>query len=446
MSTLKIGDNSGELVGRTTSLCPICLRKIAAEYRRDDAGRVLMDKTCPDHGRFVAMVWGLGLPDSSWGDQLFNNPGEKDINTITNSDCPNGCGLCQEHQSDSCCVMLELTDSCNLACPVCYADSNRSRGDQWENLEQINLGLDYLAQKAPHANLLFSGGEPTLFCHLPELISAGKARNFNFFQLNTNGVRLAEEVSYADQLKRAGLSTVFLQFDAMDDAVYRVIRGRPLLETKMKAVQNCQAAGLGVVLVATLIRGVNDLKLKEIIQYALENAPTVRGVHLQPCSSFGRIPEAMPAKITLPELIELLTGYDDSPFSPDDFFAAGGNHALCSLQGEYSLVSGQLAVKRKSDNSTLCCCASKAVRQSAFIANRWAGAQAEGEADGWERLASSFRQSTFTITAKFFQDGTDIDLNRLKNCTLHVLTNEFRRVPFCAWNLTSTNGARLKRR
>ena len=88
--------------------------------------------------------------------------------------------------------------------------------------------MDYLMSHGGPFNLQISGGEPTVRDDLPELIRMGREKGFTFFQLNTNGLRLAEEPGYAEALKEAGLSCVFLQFDGVDDSVYEVLRGRAL--------------------------------------------------------------------------------------------------------------------------------------------------------------------------------------------------------------------------
>lgn len=93
---------------------------------------------------------------------------------------------------------------------------------------------------------------------LPEIIRLGRKKGFGFFQLNTNGLRLAAEPGYAKALREAGLDTVFLQFDGLDDRVYQILRGRPLLEEKRRALEACAAAGLGAVLVPVIAPGVNE--------------------------------------------------------------------------------------------------------------------------------------------------------------------------------------------
>ncbi len=139
-------------------------------------------------------------------------------------------------------------------------------------------------------NIQLSGGEPTTRDDLPEIVAAACGAGFTFVQLNTNGLRLATEEGYAETLRAAGLASVFLQFDGLSDATYRVLRGRPLLAEKIRAVERCAEAGLAVVLVPTVVPGVNDAELGALVDFAASWPGVVRGLHLQPISYFGRYP------------------------------------------------------------------------------------------------------------------------------------------------------------
>ena len=152
-----------------------------------------------------------------------------------------------------------------------------------------------LLDTAPGCNVQLSGGEPTVRGDLPEVIARGRDLGLRFFQLNTNGIRLATEGGYAESLAEAGLNTVFLQFDGADDDVHRALRGRRLAAAKEQTIERCAAAGIGVVLVPTVVRGVNLHRLGEVLDFALERLPTVRGIHLQPLALLGRYPDPVAA-------------------------------------------------------------------------------------------------------------------------------------------------------
>lgn len=150
------------------------------------------------------------------------------------------------------------------------------------------------------ANIQLSGGEPTVRDDLPDIIRLGREKGFTYFQLNTNGLRLAREPGYAQKLKQAGLNCVFLQFDGVTNGPYQALRGAPLLEEKKRAIQSCAAARLGVVLVPVVAPGINLDQLGAILDFALEWLPVVRGVHFQPITYFGRFPGQPHTPLTLP--------------------------------------------------------------------------------------------------------------------------------------------------
>ena len=185
-------------------------------------------------------------------------------------------------------MLLEVTQRCNLGCPICFASSGGEHTVDDPGLTTIAGWYDMLMANGGPFNIQLSGGEPTMRDDLPEIICLGKEKGFSFFQLNTNGLRIANETGYIEKLKEAGLSTVFLQFDGFSDKANLALRGRSITEDKIRAVRRCKEAHIGVVLVPTVMKGANDDELGDILRFAADNMPIVRGVHFQPVSLFGR--------------------------------------------------------------------------------------------------------------------------------------------------------------
>ena len=274
----------------TESLCPVCLRKLAAE-RRQEGAEVYLVKKCPEHGPFRTVIW-RGVPIfSSWLRPKTPSPLAAPI-TRTQTGCPFDCGLCPGHGQHTCTALIEITQRCNLRCPVCFAGADEGAAATELSLEETAFLYERILAASGPCNIQLSGGEPTLHPLLPAIIRQGRDKGFQFLQLNTNGLRLAAEPGYAGRLREAGLSTVFLQFDGVDDDVYLATRGAELHSQKEAAVTACAEAGLGIVLVPTLVPGVNTDQIGQIIDYALRRLPHVRGVHFQPISYFGRYPKA----------------------------------------------------------------------------------------------------------------------------------------------------------
>jgi uncharacterized radical SAM superfamily Fe-S cluster-containing enzyme len=130
-------------------------------------------------------------------------------------------------------VLIELTQRCNQSCPYCFADSSHTTSDAQEEptLEEIRGIYAFLLEQSSDRpfNIQLSGGEPTIRDDLPQIIAMGREMGFPYIQLNTNGRKLAESWEYTKVLKKAGLSSAFLQFDGLTDDVYLKTRGRELL-------------------------------------------------------------------------------------------------------------------------------------------------------------------------------------------------------------------------
>ncbi|MBI9092239.1 MAG: radical SAM protein [Desulfobacterium sp.] len=302
----------------TQSLCPYCLKKLSATRVEKKAG-VFLVKECPEHGPMETIIW-RGEPDMKTWTRGKTPAGPEIHSRAVEKGCPFDCGLCPGHRQRTCTALLEITWRCNLHCPVCFADSGDAVPDP--GLDRIRAWYEEIRQcTGGGCNIQLSGGEPTVRDDLPEIIAMGKEMGFGFIQVNTNGLRLAQEGDFAGRLKQAGLDSVFLQFDGVDDQVHLALRGRKLQAIKERAIANCRSHNLGVVLVPTLVPGVNDHQIGDIIRFGLENCPQVRGVHFQPVSYFGRYPKPPgdADRITLPQVIQGLedqTGIKAAHFRP----------------------------------------------------------------------------------------------------------------------------------
>ncbi len=446
-------------LAKTQSLCPVCLKRVEAQYVQRD-GRVYMEKACPQHGAFCTLVWEEGPDFVNWDSGNTQSPPLAAPVPIKNG-CPHDCGPCQSHRQAACCVLLEITKRCNQRCPYCFASAEtESPTDDW-SLAEAEEVLDFLKTQCKQNpfNIQLSGGEPTLHPQLPAMIGLCRQKGFGYVQINTNGRRLAEEEGYAKTLRRAGLHTVFLQFDGTRDDIYRALRGQALLATKEKAIKNSLAAGLGVVLVVTVVPGVNEENLGEILAYATKYLPRVRGVHLQPVSYFGRFP-APPGdaeRITLPGLMGRLAAQTGGAVGQNTLVPLESGHGRCSFHGNFLALGGKLqALSQKqppgSDHNI--------EKARAYLARKWGLAKAEAhresvagsaresappayDAEEWSGFLKTLKKRSLSVTAMAFQDVWNVDLQRLQRCRLQVATRQKRLIPFCAWQLTSQTGRRL---
>lgn len=470
----------------TQSLCPVCLNRVDAAYEERPAGSMVVElvKTCPAHGIFRTPVWRGEPLMQTWRRPKKPSYPRRPVTSVDRG-CPFDCGLCPEHAQHTCTGQIEVTGRCDLGCPVCYAESGASSGDD-PPLSLIKFQLDCLWQASGACNVQLSGGEPTMRDDLPDIIHTARQRGFPFVQLNSNGLRLGREPGYARLLADAGLDSVYLQCDGADDDVYRRIRGRACAAEKHAAIMACADAGLGVVLVATLVQGVNVAKIGDLLRMALDMGPAVRGLHMQPAASFGRFPWDLAAapRVTLPEVMRELETQSQGMLHVTDFHPPGCEHALCSFSAVYRRTPAGLALLK---NTGACCDSGSSLsrpvtaatpeqaenspelvaeegarRAKAFTARHWSsppaiagpaavdgkpGAAASVLQDDFDRfLARAGIAGRFTVSCMAFQDALTLDVERVRGCCIHVVSGQGELVPFCLYNLTARDGSSLYRK
>lgn len=434
------------VLSATQSVCPQCFRKLDA-FRVMLGGEVVLHKECPDHGVFRTPVW-RGAPFFEFWRRPKIAAYPKFPLTAVDRGCPWDCGLCPEHRQQTCTALIEVTRRCNLRCTYCFADSGAGRRSGDPGLDAVERSYRSVLQAGGPFNIQISGGEPTVRDDLPEIVSLGRSLGFTFIQINTNGLRLAQDSNYAKELKSAGAASIFLQFDGLEDASNIALRGRPLFHEKKLAVEHCAEHGLGVVLVPTLVPGINIHEIGGIIRFAVRHMPGVRAVHFQPVSYFGRHPgsHSPPPHITIPEVIQEIESQTQGELKAQHFQPPGCENALCSFHGNFVLLSGgELKAWSSGDPARRCCGPSSAEagaeKARSFISSFWSqpGAiekdQNAPSLGGWDDFLNRARTHSLCISGMAFQDAWNLDLERLKDCCIHVVDTEGRLIPFCAYNV-----------
>lgn len=299
----------------TSSLCPECKQLLLARVFEED-GQVIMRKCCPQHGWFKDVLspdvdFYLRMEDWFFGDgQGLMNPA---ITDATN--CPYDCGLCNLHASHTALANIDLTNRCNLRCPICFANADAT-GYVYEPTygQVVEMMRRFREMKpVPATCIQFSGGEPTLHHDFLDIVREAREMEFSAVQIASNGIEFAKPF-FAWRAKEAGVHSIYLQFDGVSDDVYKKMRGRELLDTKMAVIENAREAGINVVFVPTIVKRVNDHQVGDIVKLAIKNFDVVSGVSFQPVAFTGRIStkEREQQRFTIPDLahcIEEQTGF-----------------------------------------------------------------------------------------------------------------------------------------
>ena len=426
------------ILRKTFSVCPVCLKRIEARIVDHD-GEIFMEKECPEHGSFSTVVWRNNQDFLSWIGKI------EPIAEGENKNCPNGCGICADHKNGTCCVLFEVTERCNLKCKFCFANKDDSKD---KTIDEICKEMKQFIVKG-ETLLQLSGGEPTMRDDLPEVVRAAKTLGCKYVQLNSNGIRLAEDIDYVRRLAEAGLSFVFMQFDTLNDETYEKLRGKPLLEIKKRAIANCASFNIGVTLVPTLVPGINTEEIGGIILFASKNSPAVRGVHFQPVTYSGRIPELPGDKnrFTLDELLLQVEEQTNGKVLTKNLLPSRCDHPLCGFHGDFVIKEDGVLypLSKKREDAPTCCCGVEdpAKKNREFVARRWLRESTQSKCCSTEEKDTTYdindldyfidrvKSHGFTITAMAFQDAGNLDIERLRMCSLHVF-NDGKLIPFCS--------------
>jgi 7,8-dihydro-6-hydroxymethylpterin dimethyltransferase len=465
----------GVRLARTQSICPRCRRSLDAElYVRD--GKVILSRTCPEHGKFEAVVYGDA--ERYLEIQRFNKPGESPLERQTEVErgCPHDCGICPEHAQHTCLGIIEVNTACNLDCPICFADSGSGGQEHGYSLtlEQVESMLDaFIRAEGEPESIQFSGGEPSIHPRILEMLAAAKARGIPLVMLNTNGIRLARDPRFAPALAELGVH-VYLQFDGFDERTQIAIRGKQLTEEKLRALGRCADAGVSVSLAAAIERDLNEHEVGAILRFGVEH-PAVTGVFFQPVTHSGRFrADADPLdKLTNSDVIEAICEQLPEWFRDDDFVPVPCCSPTCR-SATFALYDGSdlvplprlVDVEQYLDYVTNRAVPDLDVRKA--LEGLWSAKAAGGSAPVAERLEcvacataipAELREvaaSGFMVVIQDFQDPYTLDVEKLRKCCVSQISPDGRMIPFCAYNsvgyreqvraaISATNGSRPPR-
>jgi uncharacterized radical SAM superfamily Fe-S cluster-containing enzyme len=286
------------------SICSTCYQRVDGKIIFEE-GKVYLTKRCPEHGSEKVLM----ADDVDYYRRMrevFIKPPEMPYlyNTPVKWGCPYDCGLCTDHEQHSCLSIIEITDYCNLKCPICYAESGPHR-EKHRDLAQVESMLDAVVRNEKEPDVIqISGGEPTLHPDFFKILDAAKKRPIRHLMVNTNGIRIAQNEEFAKRLAAymPGFE-LYLQFDSFEKEALMELRGADLRDIRQKALERLNRLGLSTTLVVTVKKGLNDGELGKIIDFALQQ-PCVRGVTFQPIQAAGRLEEYDPStdRLTLTEV------------------------------------------------------------------------------------------------------------------------------------------------
>jgi tetraether lipid synthase len=456
----------------TKSICPVCKAVIDAEVNiRHD--KVYLRKRCREHGSFEALLYGDAqmYVDS----QRFNKPGTLPRRTQTEvrDGCPLDCGLCPDHKQHACLGIIEINTACNLDCPLCFADSGHQPDGFSLTIEQVAAGLDaFVAAEGEPEVVMFSGGEPSIHPNILQFCAMAGTKGVRTVVLNTNGIRLAHDRTFAPALAELGVK-IYLQFDGLDVATHLALRGRDLRDVKSNALERCADAGVPVILVAAVEPGVNTHELGAIVRHAIGH-PAVRGVVFQPVTHAGRHAPFDPLeRLTNSDIIHALSEQCPDWFRPDDFFPVPCCAPTCRsitylladdtdvlpiprllpMENYLDYVANRVLPDPSLRDVLEGLWSAAAIPGSEAMTDRLTAALASlGLPDELGSIAAMALESCATCGVDFpdafaalaskalmiviqdFQDPYTLNVRQLMKCCVEEITPDGRLIPFCAYN------------
>lgn len=313
----------------TTALCPQCKEKVNTKIIERDA-KIYMEKLCPDHGISYSMI----CSDPLWYRDSMNyiKPSQKpiDISVHTFTGCPDSCGLCPEHQQHTCLPVIEITNSCDLGCPICLKNLDKPFEMTINEFENILNTLLRCEGKVPVINL--SGGEPTLHPHFEEFLKLAVSKDITQTTVSTNGLKLLEDKKLRDIFKETD-SIVALQFDGFSSETYNYLRGKDISKDKLDLINILENEGIKYSLVSTITRNVNENEIPQIVDFFFNSKAL--SLMFQPATFTGEASK-LPAnedRVTIPDVIKEIE--KNSHVKKGDFNPLPCSHFTCFALSYY---------------------------------------------------------------------------------------------------------------
>ncbi|MEM0085826.1 MAG: radical SAM protein [Zestosphaera sp.] len=489
----KLNENE-KLVRTTQSICPYCYALLPAVILERD-GKLYIRKECPEHGEIEELYQGSSEFARRIEKWYVEGRGPRHVYTNFSAPCPYSCGLCPIHKNHTALANLVLTNRCDLDCWYCFFFAEKSGFVYEPTIEQIKFMVQQLLKQGVTPAVQLTGGEPTLRDDIIEIVKLLREMGVRHIQLNTNITRFAkmylfegEEVAvrFSKGLREAGVNTIYMSFDGVSP------QANPKNHWEVPfALDAFRKSGMtSVVLVPTVIKGLNTHELGDIIKFAALNKDIIRSVNLQPVSLTGMIKKAErdELRVTIYDVAKLIEEQTKGQIKVSDWFPVPAsvpisefvegfsgefrfemaNHPECGVgtyvyirmndgEPEYIPITKMIDVQGfldylrdksmelKSGGSRYLV-GSKLIISALLKYIRWSDVPSEIKGilrklisevlvkHTYESLGEWHYKFTF-LGMMHFMDLYNYDVERVMRCNVHYLMPDGRVVPFCTFNV-----------
>ena len=442
------------LVKTTLSLCPECLVHVeAAVYA--DAGRMLMAKLCTVHGISRAVVenderyYRLSTKDR-WG-RAYDETRLDHVPAFEGKGCCGDGGDCapaeptealadltDQRTNKSCTVLVEITDACNLACRVCYADA---KGDRMLSFDDLRRSVNELvALKGGLDSVQLTGGEAAMHPQFWEILEflytePGIAKIY----LPTNGIAF-DRPGVPERLARyASKLLVLLQFDGSDAQANALLRRARPDRVRQRLLKRLERLSIPMQLTMTLAAGVNEREIAWVVRQGARHR-NVRLVALQPAFFSGRyeLDTDPMRRATLSDAVKGVAAGLTHSTRAGDFMPIPCSHPNCGWVTLYVRRFGLFFnLARHVDLERVM---GQVAYRTQLGADEVRGIVGTGVRGSIAHMAAALGKrfirprDVFGIAIKPFMDRYTYDQDRVSACCHHILDTRGRLASFCEYN------------
>ena len=319
-------------------MCRTCRRIVPARVFFRDGG-VWQESLCPNCENPPALI----ASDRQWylREVLTERPDRSPLPGARppTRGCPHDCGPCTWHASPCQLPIVSITNACNLDCPICITYNRPDR--VWHMpLDEMAATVDWIVESAGPVDLIdLTGGEPTLHPRLPDILDCCRREGIGRIALNSNGLRLAEDMDLCKQLAERDVC-VILSFDTFDATVSRMMHGRDVVAAKLRAVENLARAGVRMTLLNVLVRDLNEDSIAGLFDL-MRAHDHILSLTVQTMTYTGQGGSRWQPRKHLPvdEAVRIVCEQSGGELTPADFMPRPSAHPLCYALS-YAIKSG----------------------------------------------------------------------------------------------------------
>lgn len=428
---------------KTEALCPICLKTIPA-IKKKVGTDIILEKTCPEHGEFKVKV---AKDAKRFLDKTYDVKG-KEFHPVCQfrGECGRDCGWCDKHRQHICTGLIEITENCNMACPICYFGKKASKNI---SIAEFKRRLDTLlsVEQGKLDVLQISGGECLIHPKFIEMLDISLKENIGRILINTNGLALLSNEAIFNKIKEnKDRIEIYLQFDGFDDSVYKILRGRSILKEKKKIISKLNKYAIKICLAVTVFEG-NLKEIPKILDFAIKTKH-ISGITFQRLTKVGSAFGTDVPSVFQEDILQSIAKSGLMPYK--DLIPLPCSHENCTSLGflfcqgdkvyslgdyvDFTKCKGQISNRIAFDKTILdymkknvCKCFVGKVLGSSFMLEKlqeFAGGNGSCHKD----------MKIIRIIVKNFMDADIFDWERAKKCCTGVSVGNGKVIPFCVHN------------